>query len=56
MEETTAHLLPQRHNDSIIMKDIMATGIERKLLEELNICGNYLRVTCWSDIETGNGK
>ena len=55
-EETIVHLLPQRQNDSFITGDMMATGIEGKLLAELNICRKYLRLKLRSDIATGNGK
>ena len=51
-----AQLLPQRKNDLFIMENLMAMGTKGKILEEINICMKYLRVTCWSDISTGNGK
>ena len=40
IEETTAHLLPQRQNDSFIIEDMIATGIEGNILADIKYLGS----------------
>ena len=56
LEEVTVNLQPQQQNESFIIKDFMAAGIEGYLLAELNMCHPALNATCRSDISTGDSK
>ena len=56
LEEGTAHLHPQRQNNSFIVEYFIAAGIGGYLLSKLNMCHLALHASCRSNISIGDGK
>lgn len=52
---TPIHLLPQRDNDTLVMKILVDNGYKGNLLRVLNSCRLYLKVRWLSDIVTADG-
>ena len=56
IEEGTDNLQLQRQNNSFIMEDFIAAGMEVDILAELNRFGLFLHETCGSGISTDDGN
>ena len=55
VQESKTSLKPQRDNVSLIMEDLIKSGFKGNDLSKINRCWIYLKVTCISDVSTGDG-